>query len=224
MLTRRLKDLRYSLFYSLILDKKTSLQAVGDVKRKCAWMIHAEDLNEKSIVYSGGVGNEMSFERDLAKIFGCTVILCDPSPTGSETMSLPENQDPRLRFNPIAITSKCGVLSFAEPLNPDEGSWFASAKSTATQEFPCINLPTLMAQNNHDYIDLLKIDIEGSEYEVIDQILETKLPVRQIAVEYHNGVLPGVKRSQTTRSIFNLMRSGYKLISQESHNHTFYKK
>jgi FkbM family methyltransferase len=41
-----------------------------------------------------------------------------------------------------------------------------------------------MEQLGHDRIDLLKIDIEGAEYKVIESILADKLDIRVICVEY----------------------------------------
>ena len=77
-----------------------------------------------------------------------------------------------------------------------------------------------MAENQHDRIDLLKLDIEGSEYDVIEHILERRIPVRQICVEYHHGILPGIRRSDTIRSMIKLARRGYQLVHQEGANHT----
>jgi len=78
-----------------------------------------------------------------------------------------------------------------------------------------------MRENGHDHLDLLKLDIEGSEYAVLDDLLKQRIPVRQICVEYHNGTLPGIRRSQTIRSILKLLARGYKLIDYEGGNHTF---
>ena len=51
-------------------------------------------------------------------------------------------------------------------------------------------LSTLMAQNNHSYVDILKIDIEGSEYTALDSFMNSCdaagiMPVGQIMIELH---------------------------------------
>ena len=68
-------------------------------------------------------------------------------------------------------------VGHGKPLPPDadEGSWFAAEKS-ATLEVPCVDLATLMRRNGDNHIDLLKLDIEGAEYGVLDDLLRRRLP------------------------------------------------
>jgi FkbM family methyltransferase len=178
-------------------------------------------LNAHSVVYAGGVGRNISFEHQLSKEFGCSIIMFDPSPTGSETMSLPENQIPQFKFHPVALAGRCGKLNLAPPPSQAEGSWFAKRGNGATLEVPCVDLSTLMRQNGHTHIDLIKIDIEGAEYDVIDDLLKRRLPIRQILVEFHHTILPEVRRSQTIRAILKLVAAGYRLVKQDGENHTF---
>jgi Methyltransferase FkbM domain len=49
-------------------------------------------------------------------------------------------------------------------------------------------LSSLMAQNNHSYIDILKIDIEGSEYGGLDAFMDSCdaasiMPIKQVMIE-----------------------------------------
>jgi hypothetical protein len=78
-----------------------------------------------------------------------------------------------------------------------------------------------MRQNNHRAVDLLKIDIEGAEYGVVDQILNQSIPVRQIIVEFHDGILPDIRLRQSLRAIVKLLARGYKLIWDTANIHTF---
>jgi hypothetical protein len=59
-------------------------------------------------------------------------------------------------------------------------------------------LPALMKENNHTYIDILKIDIEGSEYDALDTFMDafdgvqsasgkSVLPIGQVMIELHLG-------------------------------------
>ena len=78
-----------------------------------------------------------------------------------------------------------------------------------------------MKKNGHRQIDLLKIDIEGAEYEVLDSLLEKRLPVKQVLVEFHHDILPGIARRKTVRMILKMVACGYKLLNQDGSNHTF---
>ncbi|KAF1946429.1 hypothetical protein EJ02DRAFT_233253 [Clathrospora elynae] len=63
---------------------------------------------------------------------------------------------------------------------------------------PFWTLPSLMKENNHTYIDILKIDIEGSEYDALDTMMDafdntrsasgnSVLPIGQVMIELHLG-------------------------------------
>src|ERR1043166_4616347 len=86
----RLKDLRHSLFYALITRPNRETVTLGG---SCPWTIQVGSIGPNSVVYSAGVGGDVSFEKELVRRFGCRVILLDPSPTGIATMNKPENQD-----------------------------------------------------------------------------------------------------------------------------------
>ena len=220
-LKKTLRDLRYRLFYGLLLNRRFQLMTLGAPSSICQWTICPTGLSQRSIVYSGGIGSDITFEHALVEKFGCEVILIDPSPTGLETMALPENQIPQFRFFPVALAGHSGNLSLAPPLDPTGDSWFAPAGAGGTLEVGCTDLTSLMKQNRHDHIDLLKLDIEGSEYEVIEDLLKRKIPIAQVCVEFHHGILPGIRRSRTIQAMLKLIANGYKLVDQTGANHTF---
>lgn len=216
------RDLRHSIFYSFVMQKNVPLLALGDESTGCQWTFCPTGLSAGSIIYSGGVGRDVTFDHALADHFGCHIWLFDPSPTGLETMGLPANQRAEFHFVPVGISARDETLHLAPPTNPEEGSWFAAPSSSGNLvSVECLSLATLMQRHGHDHIDLLKLDIEGPEYVVIDDLLDRKLDIRQICVEYHHGMLPGFTRSQTIKSLLRLLKNGYRLIHKVGNNHTF---
>jgi len=214
------RDLRYQVFYRLLM-RRAELLTLGAPDSICKWTICPTGLGKQSIVYSAGLGSDITFEHALAAKFGCELLLCDPSPTGINTMALPENRIPQFHFFPLALAGRSGELSLAPPLEPAGDSWFASAQAPGSLKVSSADLGSLMRQNKHDHIDLLKMDIEGSEYEVINDILKNELPIGQICVEFHHGILPGIRRRQTITAMLRLIARGYKLVDQTGFNHTF---
>lgn len=221
ILHKNLRTFRYRIFYGLLLNRRYELITLCAPGSICPWTICPTGLNARSIVYSGGIGSDISFEHELVRRFGCDIVLFDPSPTGVQTMSLPENKIPQFHHFPLALAGHTGALTMAPPLDPEGDSWFARKDAAANLEVRCTDLHSLMAENRHDYIDLLKLDIEGSEYEVIDDLLKRRIPIQQICVEFHHGIIPGIRRTQTIRAMLKLVARGYKLLCQEGFNHTF---
>ena len=67
-----------------------------------------------------------------------------------------------------------------------------------------------MAELDHDRVDVLKMDIEGSEYAVIEQILRDGLSVRigVILIEFHHW-MSAFSRNDTRKAMANLAVAGF---------------
>jgi len=78
-------------------------------------------------------------------------------------------------------------------------------------------LATIMSRNGDSHIDLLKMDIEGFEFDIVNQFLDQKIPVRQLCVEFHRWFRPG----ETLRTIARLYLHGYRIIYKRYGDFTF---
>jgi FkbM family methyltransferase len=221
--------LRHDLFYTLLHRRTSDLADLGDSRESCNWTIRTSALDSNSVVYSAGVGRDISFEHALADRFGMKILLLDPSPTGLETMKKPEHQRQEFEFLPVALAGHEGELNLSQPGNPEEGSWVSETSHSGTMipdaemvTVKCETVSSLMKKFGHTHVDLLKIDIEGAEYGVLEAIMESGVHIRQIAVEFHNGVLPGIPRSLTIKTLLKLYRHGYRIVHKGGSNHTLY--
>ena len=61
-------------------------------------------------------------------------------------------------------------------------------------------------------IDLLKLDVEGAEHEVLDDMLASSVRPRQLLVEYHHR-FEQVGVDKTRESISKLRQAGYRLFA-----------
>ncbi len=222
-----LSAVQHDLFYHMLHRKSHDLVELGDRKLGCNWTIRSADLGPDSVIYSAGVGRDITFEHGLANLFGAKVILLDPSPTGLETMKIQENRRHEFIFINAALAGHDGELSLAPPPDPEEGSWISDIRGSNDSaaggiKVPCRCISSLMEEFGHSHVDLLKIDIEGAEFPVIESILNSHVKIHQIAVEYHNGVIPGISKSSTIRSLLNLYRKGYRIVHKGGSNHTLY--
>lgn len=74
----------------------------------------------------------------------------------------------------------------------------------------------------HQSVDILKMDMKGAEYEVIDDLIASGIHPGQILLEFHHRFKNvGVKR--TNRTIAALNRSGYRIfyVSPKGHEYSF---
>ncbi|ESZ90958.1 hypothetical protein SBOR_8651 [Sclerotinia borealis F-4128] len=126
---------------------------------------------EKQItIYSFGVNDESTFEAEmLTRIPTAQIHAYDFSVLNFGPQLSPSHA-PRAHFSQLGL----------------------GAIDDATRSPPFYTLQTLMLQNNHTYIDILKIDIEGSEYTALDAFMDfcekagkDVLPVGQMMIELH---------------------------------------
>jgi len=167
------------------------------------------------VAYCAGVGQGMSFELELAKMMPRPVLVFDPSPTGINTVAASDTRN--LQFFPVGLAAHTGVLQFSVPKDPGEGSYSVVQNDVDVVSFECYDLPTIMRKNGDAAIDLLKMDIEGFEYDIIHQFLDRRIPVRQLCVEFHSWLRPG----QTRKTITRLYCAGYRIIHKHRGDHTF---
>lgn len=199
-----------------LLVKKIKTKRIGGA---AAWNLDLRGITESSFVISAGAGHDISFELDLVDRTGCQLILLDPSPTGCNTVAnieLPK----KIAFEPVALSDQTGYMKLAKPLNMQEGSWRVDFDGEG-EKMPCTSISEIMERYEQKKLDLLKIDIEGFEYQVLKDIIRRKIPIRQICVEIHQGPEFGKTRWDRWIIIYGLYKLGYRLIYHKGWDHTF---
>lgn len=172
------------------------------------------------IVLSGGAGKNISFEIDMAETFGAKVYLFDPSPTAKATIESIKTLPEKLKFYPIGIAAYDGRVSFSSPKNEEEGSFRVKENDNEEITFECNTISTIVKEHNLPRIDILKIDIEGFEYEVIDELIESGILVHQICVEYHH-FFDYIDKKTTIATQKKLKSFGYKLFHKSGLDYSY---
>lgn len=193
------------------------------------WAVDATRLGPATVVASFGLGEDVSFEAALIERHGCRVFGFDPTPRSVRFIER-EVRLPRFRAFPYALADREGTIEFKLP--PERAADQTSASAVADYaesegsviEVPCLTLAAAKDLVEVKQIDVLKMDIEGAEYAVIDQSLaENGLEgVQQLLVEFHH-FLPGLKPAQTRKSIAALESAGFRIrwIGRTNHEYLF---
>lgn len=176
------------------------------------WCVCPEGLGASSIVYSFGVGEEISFDLELIRRFGVCVHAFDPTPRSIEWLSrqsLPGN----FLFHPYGLADFDGHAKFLPPVNPAHVSHTVVERNTPWPaiEVAVRRLASIMQDLGHDHIDLLKMDIEGAEYAVLKDLLASRIPLHQLLVEFHHR-WPEIGVDKTKQAIRDLNSAGYRIF------------
>jgi FkbM family methyltransferase len=145
-------------------------------------------IRADSIVYSLGTGEDISFDLSLIARFGVNVEAFDPTPRVQKWLAS-QTLPPQFHFHATGIAGHDGEETFYLPPNND---WISHSIVPARQfsresvRLPVMRLSTAMQLQKHGRIDLLKMDIEGGEYAVIEEIVSEKIQVAQLLVEFHH--------------------------------------
>lgn len=91
------------------------------------------------------------------------------------------------------------------------------AKTSNFFEAPCRRLSSLMRDLGHHTIDLLKLDVEGAEYEVLNSMIEDQIAPMVLCVEFDQPV----PYKKTLAMVRKLIGVGYRLVNIDGWNYTF---
>src|SRR5271168_967726 len=89
--------LRHS-FDSLYSTQSPDKETIGVLSQ---WTIVTRGLGPSSVIYSGGVGEDITFEQELIRRFGVKIHIFDPSPVAVKTIAR-ANTD-HLLFKPLGL-------------------------------------------------------------------------------------------------------------------------
>jgi FkbM family methyltransferase len=176
----------------------------------------SEFVKPSSVVYSFGIGEDISFDEAIIQATGCSVFGFDPTPKSIEWVKTNKGHIDRFKFYPFGIAIKSGLVDFFLPIKDDHVSGSFVAQNNVSEskviKVQMKSIDDIARELGHTKIDVLKMDIEGAEYDLLDSILQSPLRIDQILIEFHDRFFPdGTDR--TRRALERLRKEGYQLCA-----------
>jgi FkbM family methyltransferase len=178
-----------------------------------SWCVCPAGLGPESVVYSFGVGEDVSFELALIERFNMRVNAFEPTPR-SLAWARSQRFPPAFVLHEFGLAAWDGTASFSPPLDPAHVSYsmVRSDKAETAIRAPVCRLATIAAMLGHTHVNLLKMDIEGAEYAALPDCLSSGLKIDQLLVEFHHR-WSSIGVAETKRAICFLRGAGYRIAN-----------
>lgn len=153
------------------------------------WSVPLHILRPDSVIVDVGLGEDISFSASLINRYDCSVHGFDPTPRSIEYVTNAKISN--LHLHKFGLSAKSGLAMFYLP--NDEKHVSGSLKvadhiGKKQIEVELVDLDAVLKIIGSDHIDLLKLDIEGSEYEVFLSSCFARLApnINILCVEFHH--------------------------------------
>lgn len=197
------------------------------------WWLNRRLVRPDPLVIDCGLGRDISFDIAFLSRFGGTVIGIDPNPASLAWCR--ERCPPGMHLHDRAFWSKAGIeMTFHLPRPPEQLPRGADGVSGslldthsyvaggASRTVKTTSLDEVLQSAGRDDCDVLKLDIEGAEFEVLADLAGrgALARCRQVLAEFHDGIT-GQDRAETARVVGKVLDAGFRLVHVEGRNHIF---
>lgn len=151
------------------------------------WALWSAAITPASTIYSFGVGDNVAWDLEMIRRFGVSVHAFDPTPASIAWVKR-QKLPGQFVFHDCGISNFDGTLDFYPPRKAGNTHYSQEQRADgkpATVRGRVNCLTTIMRRLGHRHLDVLKLDVEGSEFETIPDIIESGISIDQLLVEIH---------------------------------------
>ena len=211
------------------------------------WALPEGSVRPGATAVCVGAGEDVSFDVELNKK-GLKVFTLDPTPRAkahveqvlaavnggplpkinnspTDAYDLRKFDESRFTFVEAGLWDENKTMRFFAPKDPNHVSHSIVNLQRTNEWFEakCMTLQTFCTTYDVGQIDILKLDIEGSEYAVLGNIIENGLLPNVLCVEFDElrNPLDGQVMDRILNQVDQLAKSGYKFRHLENSNALF---
>lgn len=174
-----------------------------------------DEFNLKNLNTCIDIGANVGLFTKYLKMNNCKSVYCyEPNKIAFKSLQKNLNNEKNIKFFNLAV----GIDNKPLRLYIDSTNTLVSSACNKTDNFydvDVVKLDQILTENNLSKIDLLKIDIEGMEFELIDKCDELIFSkVKRFLIEYHDFYFEdGINKVQKLKE--KLESYGYTTISKQ---------
>jgi FkbM family methyltransferase len=190
------------------------------------WWIPKNSIDKNSICYLAGAGEDITFDLALSELYDPMIHIFDPTPRAKKHFENTVKNNDRIVFHEIGIYNNDGIMKFYGPAIREHCSHSIENLQKTDYGFNAEvkKYSSIMKWLGHDHIDLLKLDIEGAELKVLDDIILNKATLpRILLVEFDDQKIEDARTWVAYNELKKELMKLYNLVNVEHDNWTLIK-
>ena len=156
-------------------------------------------LSEDSVVFDLG-GYKGDFAAKMVDLYDCNVYVFEPLPIFHNACIERFSENGRVRCFNYGLSKENGFLNIT--VDDDASSFSVHSHNNASIEAQIRSVAEFIANNDINTIDLMKINIEGGEFDVIPALIESGdiSKIKYLQVQFHNFIENSAEKRQEIRN------------------------
>jgi FkbM family methyltransferase len=193
----------------------------------CYWVVDC--FGPGSVIVDIGLGFDADFSVNMVAQFPVRSLGFDPTQKHAPALAaIARASDGRFEFTQAAVSTGRGPAEFHESIENVSGSLLGEHPNVARREHRRYSVQTLplgaMLDTAGPTVDLVKMDVEGSEFSVLDASSDDTLRrAKQWVVEFHHGAIPPFRFADTKRLLRRFRALGYRAYTRDNVNFLLYR-
>jgi FkbM family methyltransferase len=153
------------------------------------------NLNEQSIVFDVG-GFRGEWANQIFQKYSCNIYIFEPVKSFYKTINNRFNNE-KIRVYNFGLSNKNEECEIS--LSEDSSSVFKTCEKS--EKIELINIEKFIKENKIESVDLIKINIEGGEYDLLESMIDSGLlsVFKNIQIQFHEFVPNSKKRRNNIR-------------------------
>ena len=198
--------------------KKEELTRLGSIDDG-GYVLPIKDIKLSDVLISLGISDNWDFEKDFSKRSKVNVIAYDNSINNNFWISKFKKdliKFIKLKiFKPKKIYKMFQYIDFISFFKFNKKNNFFLKKIGNCED--CINIQEIISYHvSKDQKIFFKIDIEGSEYEILDQIISNQEKIQGIVIEFHNVT----RNFDTIKEFLSKIKNNLNLVHIHANNYS----
>jgi len=192
--------------------------------------LYMDSFTENSKIIDVGCGYEADFSVHLIEKYNLKSFGVDPTQKHiSSLKEISKKTENKFSHLQLAVSSRCGTIIFNETQQNESGSIFEDHCNIFNDEIKnyeveSVTIGELIKRIDVDKIEILKLDIEGAEYDLLSKVTKEELnAVNQLYVEFHHRVVKRYTANDTKTIVERINLLGFKSYSLDNINYLFYR-